>query len=264
MADQSAGDAVGWSDYPAPVESDDWWGWDASSAALYLPEIDNVMQWDDSGALEALQFSRERKRARDLNLPCNVPSLKPDVFNEKIDWNTKPGKLSKEAAEAWAFIVEADNRANTRRKGGKYGRRKLDSTFAQANESREEVTLPPTGWDLPPSPEKQQHSQPNPWRSSDRDAFQANPWRSGDRDAFQDRQRCRGWENRYNQPSSSSWRNSGARNSRHWQENSYKTGVWRPKTSNNYSNNWPQGSSRQQPTARDEWNKQEYEHRWIG
>lgn len=51
--------------------------------ALY----DRVMQWNDSGATEALQAAQQRQKARERRKPCWVPKLKNDLYIGTVDWD---------------------------------------------------------------------------------------------------------------------------------------------------------------------------------
>ncbi|KAI5084190.1 hypothetical protein GOP47_0000359 [Adiantum capillus-veneris] len=71
--------------------------------ALY----DRVMQWNDSGAAEALQVAEQRRKAKEIKRPCWVPKLNDELYIGTVDWNTKEsGEACSMPKSAVAFADE--------------------------------------------------------------------------------------------------------------------------------------------------------------
>lgn len=58
---------------------------DTVGTALY----DRIMQWNDSGAAQALQAAEQRQKAKEIKKPCWVPKLKNDLYTGSVDWGTQ-------------------------------------------------------------------------------------------------------------------------------------------------------------------------------
>eukprot|EP00250_Pteridium_aquilinum_P023119 c26232_g1_i1 orf=191-730(+) len=50
---------------------------------------DRIMQWNDSGAAEALRAAEQRRKATEIKKPCWVPKLKNDLYIGSVDWGMK-------------------------------------------------------------------------------------------------------------------------------------------------------------------------------
>ncbi|KAH7296461.1 hypothetical protein KP509_26G023900 [Ceratopteris richardii] len=70
---------------------------DMIGTALY----DRVMEWNDSGAAEALQIAETRRKAMEIKKPCWVPKLNDELYLCHVDWNIK------ESGEACTMPVSA-------------------------------------------------------------------------------------------------------------------------------------------------------------
>ncbi|MCO5572925.1 hypothetical protein L7F22_026686 [Adiantum nelumboides] len=77
---------------------------DTIGTALY----DRVMQWNDSGAAEALQVAEQRRKAKEIKKPCWVPKLNDELYIGTVDWNTKEsGEVCAMPKSAVAFADES-------------------------------------------------------------------------------------------------------------------------------------------------------------
>ncbi|KAJ7566074.1 hypothetical protein O6H91_02G087000 [Diphasiastrum complanatum] len=57
--------------------------------SFYLESFPNVLLWDDSGAVEALLSAEERYRAALSGVPALSTPPEPDLYIDKIDWNSR-------------------------------------------------------------------------------------------------------------------------------------------------------------------------------
>lgn len=48
-----------------------------------------IMQWNDSGAAEALKAAQQRRIAKAKGKPCWVPKMKTDMYIGKVDWDKR-------------------------------------------------------------------------------------------------------------------------------------------------------------------------------
>lgn len=92
------------------------WGSDGSTLSK---EHDNIMQWDDSGAQEALHIAKERYEAssRGLIYPVSLPS--PDLYIQIVDWDTQEAFDLPESADALAAREETKGQRKRVYKGGR-------------------------------------------------------------------------------------------------------------------------------------------------
>lgn len=57
-------------------------------AKKFIHLYDNVLKWNDSAGEEAFISAKNRFWAQINGLPCQVPSPDPDIYNDKIDWDS--------------------------------------------------------------------------------------------------------------------------------------------------------------------------------
>ena len=73
----------------------------------------NILSWDDSAGEEALQNAKKRFWAKMNNLPCEISPPDPDVYIDKIDWNTKiDHELIKELDQVYFAPDEGEENSN--------------------------------------------------------------------------------------------------------------------------------------------------------
>ncbi|KMZ60718.1 hypothetical protein ZOSMA_57G00540 [Zostera marina] len=58
-------------------------------AKKMLPDHKKVAEWDDSACKEAFFNSKYRYWAKINNLPCDIPLPDPDMYLDKLDWDTQ-------------------------------------------------------------------------------------------------------------------------------------------------------------------------------
>ena len=54
-----------------------------------ISKFDNVMKWDDSAGKKAFHDAKRRFWAKFNGFPCNIPLPDPDIYIDKIDWDSK-------------------------------------------------------------------------------------------------------------------------------------------------------------------------------
>ena len=91
-------------------EGDNWDGWSTNRSL----EFENIMTWDDSGAVEAYHVANERHKAfsRGLRYPTPLPS--PDLYIQTIDWDTHE---SFELPDSGETTLETEERSGQRKRG---------------------------------------------------------------------------------------------------------------------------------------------------
>lgn len=63
--------------------------WDkVVTAKKYMHCYDNVVKWDDSAGQEAFNDAKRRYWAEVSGFPCESPSLSPDEYIDKVDWDS--------------------------------------------------------------------------------------------------------------------------------------------------------------------------------
>lgn len=62
---------------------------DFLKAKKNVGELDKVMRWDDSAGKECFDIGKSRFWARTGGSPCNLLLPGPDMYIDKVDWNTK-------------------------------------------------------------------------------------------------------------------------------------------------------------------------------
>nr|XP_017251774.1 PREDICTED: uncharacterized protein LOC108222367 [Daucus carota subsp. sativus] len=72
---------------------------------------ENVLNWDDSGAKDALFVAHERFCSMINSLPCEHPLPDPDMYIDNIDWNPEidPGLISELEKESRYHDVEENS-----------------------------------------------------------------------------------------------------------------------------------------------------------
>ncbi|XAR69895.1 hypothetical protein NMG60_11001652 [Bertholletia excelsa] len=55
----------------------------------FIDLYDNVLNWNDSAGEEAFFNAKNRFWAKLNGLPCDIPLPDPDIYIDKIDWNSK-------------------------------------------------------------------------------------------------------------------------------------------------------------------------------
>lgn len=82
------------------------------AAKKYIYCYDNVFKWNDTAGKDALFNAKERFWAMINGLPCDAPVPDPDMYIDKIDWNSKinPGLIS-DLDKEYFNPDEADNSA---------------------------------------------------------------------------------------------------------------------------------------------------------
>lgn len=58
-------------------------------AKKYISESDKVMQWNDSAGEKAFHDAKKRFWAKINGLPSKISLLSPDIYIDKIDWDSK-------------------------------------------------------------------------------------------------------------------------------------------------------------------------------
>lgn len=53
-----------------------------------LEGFENILQWDDSAALEAFKMAKQRYWEKVNGLSCDIPLPSPDLYIDEIDWNS--------------------------------------------------------------------------------------------------------------------------------------------------------------------------------
>ncbi|KAK7834767.1 hypothetical protein CFP56_024119 [Quercus suber] len=54
-----------------------------------ISKFDKVMKWDDSAGKKAFHNAKRRFWAKFNGFPCNIPLPDPDIYIDKIDWDSK-------------------------------------------------------------------------------------------------------------------------------------------------------------------------------
>eukprot|EP00250_Pteridium_aquilinum_P012354 c20676_g1_i1 orf=546-1601(+) len=120
--------------------------WDQLDENIHYEEFENVMRWDDSGALEAFEISKKLNEgcSRGLTSSPSLPS--PDLYIQPIDWDNHEDLKLPELGEAVSSHGEKTGQRKRGRKGGGVFRRQFDrqdlSIAADWNQSRKPFSQP--------------------------------------------------------------------------------------------------------------------------
>lgn len=113
-----------WETYDHCETSGQWEGaggnWDqlSNDESIRYEEFENVMRWDDSGALEAFKIAQGRHEAcsRGLTYPFFLPS--PDLYIQTIDWDSHEDLELPESGDTFSQHGERTGQRKRGRKGG--------------------------------------------------------------------------------------------------------------------------------------------------
>ncbi|KAH7421850.1 hypothetical protein KP509_13G078300 [Ceratopteris richardii] len=108
------------------------WGvddWDQSNTGddIHTEEFANIMNWDDSGALNALEIVQKRNEERSKGLVYSVSLPSPDLYIQAIDWDSREDlNLPNPAGSLSPLHGERKGQRKRGRKAGGGFRRQFD------------------------------------------------------------------------------------------------------------------------------------------
>ncbi|CAD5163706.1 unnamed protein product, partial [Musa acuminata subsp. malaccensis] len=202
----------------------------------YTGMYKNVLEWDDSAALEAFQNAKARFFAQYHDLPCDIPLPDPDMYIVQVDHDSPidpelVADLEKQPSVPTDVHGVAGSGLNSAPGLSEY----WDMCRVQ--------DIQPTGWDdeVEPEPRNQDRKDgvSNTWNYSgghwDEAAAQNDPWSNGDNNCVDNGRNISygTWENR-----NSKWvernrrkRDSGGHQGLTFTRPSYQTGSYQAKDS---------------------------------
>lgn len=127
-------------------------------AAVGDDVYNRIMQWNDSGAVEAMHAAEERRMARERKKPCWVPKLKGNLFIGEVDWDKKDSGEICEVPQSAVALAEQllQDQQNTSLADGLHGE--------QGGQQSSPAALPPL---IPAIVDELHHIKPSGWGEVD-------------------------------------------------------------------------------------------------
>ncbi|GMY19076.1 hypothetical protein FCV25MIE_14315 [Fagus crenata] len=170
---------------------------------MYL--YDNVLQWNDSAGEEAFHNAKKRYWAEINGLPCNISLPSPDIYIDKVDWNSSIDPellLDLEQEHETHGVVDKDEKVVIL---GSFLNTPFSCTgWGEAEAEGDVQKAADLSWN--PGPGDWDHkvdNNNNPWENSygqSNGAVKDNGWGSHQNDSWggnQWKNSCNEWENNY-------------------------------------------------------------------